>query len=166
MAPTCTDATAPFANQAVEQHIVGRSDIKQFAGAGIEPLLCLRRHYGGQPGEVTSDEAHGVHCVPGSDGQCIGAELDVSLPASGRDNTPSRSRLTWTLSTSPTKPASTCSFICITAGLTRACRPTAVTERNRDFTPTPTVPRLPTSSARAAIHNTRVAASSAALVGA
>ena len=54
------------------------------SGAGVEPLLRLRRHDRGQPAEVAGDEAHGVHRVAGGDGQRIGAEFDVALPGAVR----------------------------------------------------------------------------------
>ena len=69
---------------AAEQHVVGRGHVEQCVGAGVEPLLRLGRHHGGQPGEITGDEAHGVDRVAIGDGQRIGAEFGIALPGAVR----------------------------------------------------------------------------------
>ena len=84
MAPTWTDATAPFASRPLSSTLSGEVTSSQCPGAGVEPLLRLRRHHGGQPGEVAGDKAHRVHRVAGGDGQRVGAEFGVALPGAVR----------------------------------------------------------------------------------
>ena len=69
---------------AADQDVVGRGDVEQRVGAGVEPLLRLGRHHRRQPGEIAGDEAHRVDRVAVGDGQRVGAERGVALPGAVR----------------------------------------------------------------------------------
>jgi len=73
----------------------------RFVVAAAEPLLCLGRHHGEQPVNVTSNKAHcvhmkeqveagfvgevmAVHSVAVGNGQYIGAEFGIPLPGTRR----------------------------------------------------------------------------------
>ena len=80
---------------AAEQHVVGRGDVEQLVGAGLEPLLRLRRDHGGQPAKSPTTKRIASMVWPLAMVSVFAPSVTsrCQVRCDGRVSTPSRIRL-------------------------------------------------------------------------